>query len=312
MEKKGYTMAKHHKVLPRPAPEPDRRSDFGTFKTQERDWDGWELIGSMKWVRADTLGMFWDPAHRPAIIQPPHEKQQGATSETPNTRGGKRTGLPWPQEYTARMNATLRIVYRWEAHGFAKRWQPWAGQPQWVSLTEAALAERMLPWHEIGWPDRESIRHDDRYYISHIHRVNQMRVRLLGGAADAPMHLWKGERAIEATFPPKDAGALLPHLPDGALVLQEDGAWDIKIGSEIVDTVAMRTGQTVAIEVELSRKDFERLDRRILPSLLEHYDFIWYFCEEDARKAVYTARGQHLKKEEDQRRIRIMRLDDYL
>src|SRR5690349_14904452 len=100
----------------------------------------------------------------------------------------------------------------------------------------------------------------------------------------------KGERAIAATFPPKEAGVLLPCLPNGVMHLEDDGAWDIRVAGQIVDTVAMQSGQTVAIEVELSRKSFERLNQRVLPSLLEQ----WYFCEEQARHAVHKARGEYV------------------
>jgi len=94
--------------------------------------------------------------------------------------------------------------------------------------------------------------------------------------------------------------------------LKEDGTWDIRVAGQVVDTVAMQREQRVAIEIELSRKSFERLNHRVLPSLLEHYDYVWYFCDEPARQAVYKARGEYLKAEADQRRIRIMKLEDYL
>lgn len=288
----------------------DHRSDYQLFRMQDRDWDGMELVGSMRWVRLDTLGEAWDPQHRPAIVgQKETEQHNGAEKRT---RGGKRTGLPWPSDATDRMNAVLRIVYRWKEHGLAKLYQPFASQPQWISLTEAGLAERELLWHEVDWPGKEALRHDDRYYISHIHRVNQMRIRLLAGAANVPEHEWTSERAIEARFPPREAGVLRPHLADGELKLTADGSWPIMIDDEIVDEVQMHEKQKIGIEVELSRKDYQRLDERILPSLLEQYAFVWYFAEPAARQAVYTARGQHLSSEEDRRRIRIMSLEEYL
>lgn len=295
-----------------PEPEPPKRSDYGSYKIQDRDWDGWEFVGSMRWVRADTLGEFFDPQHQRAVILPKEERQQRKEERSTAGRGGKRTGLPWPSEYTDRMNATMRIVYKWKEHGFAKYWQPWGGQPPWISLTEAGLFERQLPWHEIDWPDKQSIRHDDHHFISHTHRVNQMRVRLLAGAAYVPQHEWISERAIDARFPPREAGMLRPHLADGELVLTENGKWQIIVDKEVVDEVEMKAKQKIAIEVELSRKDYPRLDKRVLPSLLEQYDFVWYFCEPKARQAVYTARGEHLPSEEDRRRIRIMLLDEYL
>ena len=287
-----------------------RRSDYGSYKKTEKDWIGWELVGSQRWTRFDTLGELWDPQHRPAILLPMQNGQQQAEKLG---RGGKRTGLPWPIDHHHRMMAVARIVYRWQEQGFAKLLQPWDGQPQWVSLTEPGLAERHLPWHEVDWPeDHEALRHDDNYYISHIHRINQMRMRLLSGAANAPRHEWISERAIAADFPLREAGMELPHLPDGVLLLQEDGKWDITIEGEIVDTVEMKNGQRVAIEIELSRKSYPRLQWQVLPSLLERYDFVWYFCDEDARKAVYKARDQYVPNEDNQRRIRVMKLRDYL
>jgi hypothetical protein len=110
-----------HKTLP-PEPSPKRRSDYGTFKTSPRDWDGWELLGSMRWVRADTLGELWDPERQPALVQSPQEQLQEPDLEPKKGRGGKRTGLPWPQEPTARMNATLRIVYKWEVAPKRQGW----------------------------------------------------------------------------------------------------------------------------------------------------------------------------------------------
>jgi hypothetical protein len=299
----------------REQPEGERRSDYGTFKKTDKDWSGWELVGSMRWVRFDTLGELWDPEHKPANVLPYQNSTTG--QEEKRGRGGSRKGFPWPKDHLHRMMAVARIVYRWKEHGFAKLKQPWDGQPQWVSLTEAGYAERRLPWHEIDWPeDDKDLRHDDDYSISHIHRINQMRMRLLGGAANAPSHEWISERAIEADFPLKEAGMSLPHLPDGVMHLQEDGKWDIEIEEdgiiETVDTVEMKSGQQVAIEVELSRKSYPRLQWKVLPSLLEKYDFVWYFADEDARKAVYKARDEHVPNEEDQRRIRIMKLDDYL
>jgi len=288
--------------------EEKHRSDYRTFRKTDKDWSGWEVVGSMKWTRFDTLGELWDPRHEPAITLAATKQQEKLT------QGGSRTGRPWPRDWHHRSMAVARIVYRWRDHGFAKLYQPWDGQPQWVSLTEAGLAERHLPWHEVDWPeDDEDLRHDDDYYISHIHRINQIRMRLLGGAAGAPQHTWISERAIAADFPLKEAGMELPHLPDGVMFLQKDGFWNIELTSdEIVDTVEMKSGQKVAIEVELSRKSYPRLRWQVLPSLLERYDFVWYFADEDARKAVYKARDQYVPNQDDQRRIRIMKLQDYL
>lgn len=296
--------------------EENRRSDYGHLKRKERDWGAMELIGSMRLVRFDTLGEYWAPDHSPAILPPKQEHQAPdqpkQEEEAGPGRGGKRTGEPWASDWLHRSMAVARIIYKLEDHGLVKRWQPWDGQPQWVALTEEGYRYRRLPWHELPWPDPDDVNHDDRYYISHTHRVNQMRLRLLAGAAGVPKHTWISERAIEADFPPKESGISLPQLPDGAMFLQEDGKWDITIQGEVVDTVEMKKEQKIAVEVELSRKSYPRLEGRVLPSLLEHYDFVWYFADEDARKAVYKARDEHVPDEEDQRRIRIMKLDEYL
>jgi hypothetical protein len=291
-----------------------RRSDYGHLKRKERDWGAMELIGSMRVMRFDTLGEYWAPDHSVAIALPDQQKseEQKQEEKTGPGRGGKRTGEPWPPDWQHRSMAVARIVYKLEEHGLVKRWQAWDGQPQWVALTEEGYRYRRLPWHELDWPDPDDLNHDGRYYISHTHRVNQMRLRLLAGAAGVPKHIWISERAIEAGFPPKESGISLPQLPDGVMLLQEDGKWDITIQGEVVDTVEMKKDQRIAVEFELSRKSYPRLEGRVLPSLLEQYDFVWYFADEDARKAVYKARDQHVPNEDDQRRIRIMKLSEYL
>ena len=230
-------------------PERPRRSDFGFFKMQDRDWDGMEFVGSMKWVRLDTLGEFWDPQHRRAIVSTSSDREQ---QEKKGKRGGKRTGLPWPLDATDRMSAVLRIVYRWRDHGLAKLYHPHASLPQWISLTEAGLGERELPYHEVQWPEKEKLRHDDKYYISHIHRVNQMRVRLLAGVANVPEHTWIAERVIDSRFPPRELGLARPHLADGELILTADGMWPIKIDEEVVDEVVMKRDQKIGIEAKPS------------------------------------------------------------
>jgi hypothetical protein len=48
------------------APE-KRRSDYGNHKRTDRDWEGMEPVGSMRFVRFDTLGELWDPQHQPAL-----------------------------------------------------------------------------------------------------------------------------------------------------------------------------------------------------------------------------------------------------
>jgi len=140
-------------------------------------------------------------------------------------------------------------------------------------------------------------------------RAAKVRIWLASGGSNAPRHTWLSERAVEAEHPFKQAGTRLSHLPDGVLELLEDGGWDIKDTSDqVLAHIHMPKGSRTAIEVELNQKTYRRLSKEIFPSLLREYDFVWYFCEEDARKAVYKARADYLKSDAERQRIRIMPL----
>ena len=73
----------------------------------------------------------------------------------------------------------------------------------------------------------------------------------------------------------------------------------------------MRRGERIAIEVELSRKDFARL-QSILPDLLQHYSGVWYFCEQKAYDALVLAKqrllGSGVLSKEQGTRIRVIHL----
>ena len=71
-------------------------------------------------------------------------------------------------------------------------------------------------------------------------------------------------------------------------------------------------GQIVAIEVECSLKGDGRL-AEILPDLVAHHDFVWYFClTPTIKQAVADARRNALKTDDERRRVRILLLEDYL
>ena len=282
-----------------------RRSDYGTFKVTDRDWDGSLFVAEMKFVRYDTLGEYLAPGFEPAndTSQTLDEKD-----EWPRHHGGKRTGIPWPGESRKRLNAVAQVVNRWERKmGFAETWQPFASQPKWVRITEEGLRELGLPWAEIPFPERERLRHDAEHN-SHIHRMNQVRLSLARGDVEVPRHRWISEREIEANLPLKEPGVTLPHKPDGYLELEEDGAWELKRGDRSIERIPLLQGSRIGIEVELSRKSYERLGTQVLPSLLEHYDFVWYFCLQEAYNAVVVARRDYLRTHEERKRIRILQL----
>ena len=65
----------------------------------------------------------------------------------------------------------------------------------------------------------------------------------------------------------------------------------------------------LGVEIELSRKSYERLATHVLPGLLEHYDFVWYFCLQEAYHAVVAARRNYVQTDEERKRIRIHLLD---
>jgi len=76
--------------------------------------------------------------------------------------------------------------------------------------------------------------------------------------------------------------------------------------------LSLRRGERIAIEVELSRKDFARLET-ILPNLLQHYSGVWYFCEPKAYDAVVSAKhrlvGAAVLTKEQGTRIRVIHLE---
>ncbi len=282
------------------------RSDYQTYKVTDRDWEGWRFVAEMKFVRFDTLGEYWAPGFEPANDESHTLDDQGIS---PRRHGGKRTDMPWPSDYRKRLNAVAQVVSRWEHKmSVAETWQPFASQPKWVGITEQGLFELGLPWAEIPFPERDRLRHDAEH-SSHIHRINQVRLALARGDVEIPRHRWISEREIEANLPPKEPGVKLPHKPDGYLELEEDGAWELKRGDGSIERIPLFRGSRIGVEIELSRKSYERLATHVLPGLLEHYDFVWYFCLQEAYHAVVAARRNYVQTDEERKRIRIHLLD---
>lgn len=74
----------------------------------------------------------------------------------------------------------------------------------------------------------------------------------------------------------------------------------------------MKVGQIIGIEVECTQKSDHRL-WEILPDLVAHHDFVWYFClTPTIRAAVVKARREVLKTDEERRRVRVLVLEEYL
>lgn len=298
-------MTKHKSSQDNETQSKSRRSDFGSYKMTDRDWEGLRFIAEMKFVRFDTLGEYWAPGFAPASREPLTPVRQYAV---PRHKGGNHRGIPWPAEYTKRMNAVAQVVSRWESKmSYAETWQPFASQPKWVRITAAGLYELGLQWYEIPFPERERIRHDAEHN-SHSHCINQVRVALARGDVSVPRHRWIGEREIEANLPLKEPGMTLPHKPDGYLELLDEGVWEIMRGDRSIERIPLMQGYRIGIEVELSRKSYDRLATHVLPSLLEHYDYVWYFCLQDAYQAVVSARRDYVQTDQERKRIRILKL----
>ena len=154
----------------------------------------------------------------------------------------------------------------------------------WLWVTEAGLRWLGLPYRDAGFYEEAE--------LHHLAQITAIRLRLARRPENPESawfrHSWISERTIKASYPQPAPGVVLPHLPDGALELDEDAQVKMERGIEL----PMRRGERIAIEVELSRKDFARL-HTILPDLLQHYRGAWYFCEQKAYDAVVSAK-QHL------------------
>jgi hypothetical protein len=286
-----------------------RRSDAGSTRFRGRDATIIRFAAEQTFARSDSLGEELAPDHLPAVAEPPASQ---LTNTAPPTK------RPWPADARHRAMAVAKLLNKLATRGYLEVIQPWSDQPPWCRATALGLRRVGLDWPEIPFPaeykDLEArLRHDDQYK-SHNHLINQVRLLLARGGAGMPTkHIWKGERAIEAALPPREKGTRRPHKADGVIRLEEDGAWEVLSAdrTRVQDTVSMKAGQIIGIEIECSQKNDHRLDE-ILPDLVAHHDFVWYFClNATIKQAVVDARLRALT-DEQRRRVRILLLEDYL
>jgi hypothetical protein len=276
-----------------------KRSDYQSTKFTRRDARGLQLVAEQTFVPFDLLGQWFAPDLSPARTDCAEE-----TAGEPRTHGGKRDHLPWPRDRNKRIHATAEIVRRWEKMGYAETWKPWIDEVTWVQCTQAGLRALGLQWNESAFPedrDRLTLR-------SHVYRIAQIRLYLARLKAQAPAHQWVSERELRASQS-HAPDATWPHRPDGILVVEAEGAFPGPAlhTPDVIESIPLRPGQRIAIEVECSSKGPTRTGGKVLPSLLRHYDFAWYFCfGNDIYKTVIQARRDHLSSDEDRKRIRIL------
>ena len=285
-----------------------RRIDAGSFRFKSRDADLLRFGAEQTFTRFDTAGEYLAPGYALALTLPPPEQLADPTPAV------KRA---WPADLRHRLMAVSKLLRKLEVRGYVEIVQPWADQPAWFRTTALGLRSLGLDWPDIPFPDtyealEARLRHD-RYFVSHNYLINQVRLLLARGGAGAPKHTWKGERAIEEALPPREKGVRRQHKLDGAIRLEEDGSWEVRAkDGTVLDSVAMKAGQIIGIEVECSQKSTARL-AEILPDIIAHLDFVWYFCASPTiKQAVADARRNALKPDDERRRVRILLLEEYL
>ena len=153
---------------------------------------------------------------------------------------------------TLTAHAIKKAVRRWRQAGWVEVKKIIAGDPRWLYLSKAGLA-----YFGLDFP----------YYtpslskLPHIHQANV--VRLFIEARHGQAIAWHSERVLRKQRDKEDSR----HLPDAEVVYQ---------------------GTTIAIEVELSRKESGRL-RAILNELKAEYGAAWYFVSQTCQDAVEEA-----------------------
>jgi hypothetical protein len=285
-----------------------QRRDTGSSRNTSRDVDILRLGAEQTFTRFDSVGVWLAPGYTLATDTPPRSQQEDTTPSVQRA---------WPRDLRHRLMAVSRLMRKLEKQGYVAILQPWSDQPAWFRVTAQGFRFLGLDWQEIPFPDthkdlEDRFRHD-RHFTSHHHLVNEVRLLLARGGAGAPHHTWKSERAIEMALPPRERGFHRPHKPDGILHLLEDGVWDIKASNgTVLQTISMQAHQIIGIEVECTRKSDKRL-REILPNLLDHHDFIWYFClTPGIRQAISDVRRDTLPTNEQRQRVRLLKLEDFL
>ncbi len=132
------------------------------------------------------------------------------------------------------------IFERWCATGWVQAVSIYKNQPDWLYLTETGLRALGLPYKPWTPPESGNLL-DHKYWLNEVRLL--LEEEYLHGRWVSERRLWY---ARTLTHPP-DAEFYLPNVP-----------------------------MPIAIEVECSLKDSERLER-ILPWLATHYENTWYF-----------------------------------
>jgi hypothetical protein len=258
-----------------------------------------QFVAAQKAVSYTHLGQFLAPNFEPAIDE---EKPDSPQSKT---RGGNLRNVPWPQDRHKRLKAVSRLVDEWDKEDLVQKEQPWRDDPKWVWVTEYGLRRLGLSYNDAHWYDEEE--------LNHLYQITRVRL-MVGRKPSDPeaswfAHTWISEREIESEFPFRETGITLPHLPDGAMELDEDAEVKMAGGEKL----PFRRGDCIGVEVERSRKDFARLDG-ILPDLLRNYQGVWYFCRPKAADAVHATIDRLLKAEtltpDQAKLIRVLDLEE--
>ncbi len=281
-----YKSATSTRKFRRPRTLRKTRRDAGSTRPTTRDKDVVRLGAEQTFVRYDTVGEWLAPDHSSATEKPSQAQLQNTSAPT------KR---PWPQDRRHRLMATIRLLNKLERQGYVEIIQPWADQPAWYRATTQGLRSIGLDWDEIPFPesyeDLEARLRHDQYFKSHNHLINQVRMLLARGGAGVPDHTGKGSGPSKSRCQIGKKANAVPIKPMAAWTLKEDGQWEMKgCNWQRGRYRPMKANQVIAIEVECSLKSDGRL-LEILPDLMAHHDFVWYFClNTTIRQAVSDAR----------------------
>lgn len=267
------------------------------IELNSRDIRALRFIADQKAVSYLHLGQYLDPKCQPAIDEPKDENKA-------KERGGNRRQAPWPRDRRKRLKAVSQLVDKWQKDGIVQKERPWLDRPQWVYVTMAGLRRLGLDYNDTFAADEE--------YLHHLYQVTRIRLLTERPAQEGDgawfACTWISERAIKSRYPQNTPGITLPHLPDGVMELDEDAFVKMERGERI----AFHRGDRIAVEVELSRKNFARLEK-ILPDLLLEYSGVWYFCVKKTYDAVIQMKqrlvGDGKLSEEQSKLIRLIHME---
>jgi hypothetical protein len=254
-----------------------------THGLNERTLHGLHFAADMKAVSYIHLAQYFAPNYEPAIEEPcPQRNQAQSAPGSAKERGGNLRNAPWPKDRRKRIHAVTRIEDKWVAMGLACKERPWLDRPMWVWVNRAGLRRLGLDYNDASFPERDE-------ELNHLYQITRVRLELARRPQDPERswfrHTWISERAIKSTYPQNTPGIVLPHLPDGALELDEDALVKMADGEKL----PFKRWDRIAVEIERRRKDFSRLNV-ILPDLLMHYSGVWYFCQPKAASAVLATK----------------------